>query len=424
MLASPWAVLVAAVVVQAATAPGQTVGVSVFVDHLVADLGMARSTLATAYLIGTLTGAVAMAWAGRFIDRRGPRRAVALFGVAFGLVLAGMAGVTGFATLVVGFVGIRALGQGALTLTASTAVAIGFERRRGTAIGMKSAAGSALMSLVPLAATVLIATVGWRWAWIALAVGVWAVLAPVAASPVLARRPLPDSERVDVEARSARRGATVRQALATRAYWVVLVAVGLNALVATALAFHHIDLLGEGGLGSTAAAANFLPQTLAGAAAALLAGRLADRVREGALLACTMVTLAAAPLLVVHVRPGLVALGYGLVLGAATSSIRSVEATLLPRWFGTDHIGEIRGVVMAVTVASSAAGPLALAAAVDRFGSYAPALHLFAAAATLLAVVGATVRPPAAAAGPPRRPPPGDCPRPATTVLTSREGRV
>jgi hypothetical protein len=34
---SPWLVLAGAVVVQGATAPGQTVGVSVFVDHIAAD---------------------------------------------------------------------------------------------------------------------------------------------------------------------------------------------------------------------------------------------------------------------------------------------------------------------------------------------------------------------------------------------------
>jgi hypothetical protein len=42
-----------------------------------------------------------------------------------------------------------------------------------------------------------------------------------------------------------------------------------------------------------------------------------------------------------------------VVLGTAASSIRVVEATVPLRRFEPEHIGEIQGVVMTVTVASS-----------------------------------------------------------------------
>lgn len=116
---APWAMLVAAVVLQGLTGPGQTIGVSVFVDHLVADLDLTRSAVSVAYLVGTFTGAASMPAAGRLIDRRGVRWAASCFGAAFGAVLVAMAGVTGFVTLLIGFAGARALGQGALTLTAA-----------------------------------------------------------------------------------------------------------------------------------------------------------------------------------------------------------------------------------------------------------------------------------------------------------------
>jgi hypothetical protein len=59
-----------------------------------------------------------------------------LFGGAFGAVLLAMAGVQGVVSLAVGFMGIRMLGQGALSLTASTTVAVSFEANRGTALGL------------------------------------------------------------------------------------------------------------------------------------------------------------------------------------------------------------------------------------------------------------------------------------------------
>jgi hypothetical protein len=45
-------ILAAASAAVALTAPGQTAAVSVFVDPMVAELGVSRRALATAYLIG------------------------------------------------------------------------------------------------------------------------------------------------------------------------------------------------------------------------------------------------------------------------------------------------------------------------------------------------------------------------------------
>lgn len=396
---SPWSVLVAAVVVQMMTAPGQTVGVSAFVDHLIEDLNLTRSSVSTAYLLGTLAGAVSMTTAGRFIDRRGVRRATAGFGTGFGAVLVAMSGVSSFVTLALGFAGTRALGQGALTLTASTSVAVSFDRRRGTAMGLLSGVGTAAMSLVPLVSTGLIGWVGWRWAWVALGLTVWAVVVPLAGSRVFANR---DGRAVEGGISSAAdrgKGWTGGEARRSAAFWVMAAAMGLGALVTTGLAFHHVALLGARGLSPAAAAANFLPQTLAGAGAALAAGRLADQVSDRVLLPGALGVLAAAPLLVQVVSPGASAVAYGMVLGAGMSSVRAVEATVLPRWFGTAHIGEIRGITMAATVAGSALGPLPLALAAEHLGSYGPALVVFTGSALGLACVSAVVPRPAHALG-------------------------
>lgn len=95
--------LVGAVVIQVLTAPGQTIGVSVFVDHFVTDLSMSRAGVSASYLIGTLVGAAAMPHVRRLIDRRGLRSATAALGVAFGVALLSMAGATGAVTLTVAF---------------------------------------------------------------------------------------------------------------------------------------------------------------------------------------------------------------------------------------------------------------------------------------------------------------------------------
>jgi hypothetical protein len=68
-----WRIVGYASVVLAMTAPGQSVGLSAFVDPLTTDLGLTRSAVSTAYLFGTLTGAVALPVVGRLLDRYGVR---------------------------------------------------------------------------------------------------------------------------------------------------------------------------------------------------------------------------------------------------------------------------------------------------------------------------------------------------------------
>ena len=161
-----WRMVVFAAIVLAMTGPGQTYGVSVFVNPMIEDLGISRTQMSTAYLIGTLIGALALPWIGQAIDRFGVRRTMAIIGATFGAMLIAMSLVANIVGLTAGFVGIRMMGQGAMNLTATTAVALWFTRKRGFAMGIVAAAGGVGMTLIPLATEGLIADLGWRNVWI------------------------------------------------------------------------------------------------------------------------------------------------------------------------------------------------------------------------------------------------------------------
>lgn len=393
----PFGLLAGAVLLQAASTPGQTIGLSVLVDPMIERLDTSRSAFSLAYLVGTVLGATTLGRFGRLIDRIGVRRAAAGIGVAFGCFVAAMAGVSGLIGLTVAFVGTRALGQGALTLAASTAVVVGFDRRRGLAVGIMFALGSALMALVPLGIVMMLETQSLATTWLVLATVATLVVLAVATSPVL------DQRDRDVAPRepSAQHVATPwsrRTATRSAAFIVVTSTVALSALVATGLAFHHFDILEQRGLSAAAAAANFLPQTLAAAGGAVVVGRLADRVRPQPLLAICMLGLATASLLPLVLGSGLMAIGYGLLLGASSAAVRAVEATTLARWFGVAHIGELRGIVMSVAVTASALGPLLFALSTEHLDGYGPALVVSAIVAVALGVLTLMVASPDASA--------------------------
>ena len=80
-----WVVLGSGTLVAALTIPGQTVGVSVFLDSIIADLDINRSTVSVLYTVGTATGALSLTFVGRFLDRVGPRLGGAIIGTGFAL---------------------------------------------------------------------------------------------------------------------------------------------------------------------------------------------------------------------------------------------------------------------------------------------------------------------------------------------------
>ncbi len=399
-----WRIVGLSAVALAATAPGQTAAVSAFIDPMINDLGISRSQVSMTYLFGTLLGAAAMPTVGRALDRFGVRLTMAVIGALFGAVLLALSAVSGLVGLGAGFVGIRMLGQGALGLTATTAAAMWFTRRRGIALGLVSACGAVGISSAPLLLERLISSSGWRTAWAVEGLVVWAVVLPVA---LLGMRDRPSQLGQQPEGGSrageapyTEWGPTRRAAMTTPFFWVVTAGVATAAMLGTGVAFHQISLLGERGLSATEAAANFLPQTLAALAATLATGALVDRFSPRWLTMSSMLALGAGLIWGASVTPGWSAVGFGLLLGAAGGSIRSLEAAAFPRYFGTAHLGSIRGFVMAVAVGSSAFGPLAFALLHDATGTYVPALLGSAVLALAVAAAAVLVHPPHGATSP------------------------
>ena len=389
-----WRIVIFASIALALTGPGQTYGVSVFVDPMIEDLGVTRTQMSTAYLIGTLVGALALPWIGQAIDRFGVRRTMAIIGALFGGLLISMSLVVNIVGLTAGFVGIRMMGQGALNLTATTAVALWFTRKRGFAMGIVAAAGGVGMTLIPLATERLIADLGWRNVWVIEGLAVWAIVLPIAIFGVRNRPsdvgqhvdgdPAPDVPRDEVW------GVTRKEALSTGFFWLVTAAVATISAITTAVVFHQIDLLGSRGLTPTEAAANFLPQTIATLIATLGIGALADRVSPRIVLVVSMGMMAGGLVLGTAVSPGLLAIAFGMLIGAAGGAMRVVEATELPRYFGTLHIGAIRGVVTSVGIAGAAIGPVLFSLFHDATGDYSAVL-LVSTAIPAVVIVGALV---------------------------------
>lgn len=393
-----WVVLAAGTFGMMMTTPGQTLGVSVFLDKIIADLGVSRAVVSLLYTVGTVTGSFLLPVVGRFIDRRGPRLAVVMIAGLFALACGYMGLVGNLAMLLVGFMLIRGLGQGSLSLVSQHVVNLWFVRRRGMAVGLTGIGMAVATAVFPLLIQAMITAFGWREAYALLGLLVAVTMLPVGATLFRSRpeafglspdgmRPSPDGATGVAEA-----AYSLAEARRTRTFWLF---VGGNALVSaltTGLIFQHFSIMAAGGLDRALAARVFVPLGAWTAVTNVVAGTLMDRVPPRFLLAGMLVAQAGALVLASRITPGLVIV-YGSVLGATLGIKGGVQGAVYAHYFGRAHLGAVKGTASTIGVAATAVGPLLFAVALVASGAYTAVLLGSAAAAALLAALAVTLRP-------------------------------
>lgn len=400
-----WVVLLAAIVASMATVPGQTVGVSVFLDPIILDLDVSRSTVSLLYTVGTLVGSFALPFVGRFIDARGPRLSVGLIAGGFALACLFMSSVASLAMLALGFVLIRGLGQGSLSLVSLHVVNLWFVRRRGLAIGLTGLGMAIATAVFPSLLEGLIDRHGWRSTYALMGIAVAAVALPLGVTFFRGRPEsygqVPDGSRRRGDERDpvVETNLTLAQARRTAAFWFVAAGDVTIAALGTGLIFHHYDILDQSGFGRAAAAAVFVPLGLVTAGANVGTGALLDRVPPRFALAA-MLSFQAGALVMAGWIPPTMLLVYGTLIGLAQGMKGAISGSAYAYYFGRTHIGSIKGFATTLSVAGTAIGPLAFAVGRDVSGSYLPVLLGSALVPAVLGVAALWLRPPGAGAGP------------------------
>ena len=400
-----WIVMLAGSFGMIMTSPGQTYGVSIFIEYFIADLGVSRSLVSTYYAIGTLVGAAAQPLIGRRIDQHGPRTVVVAVAVLFGLACLYMGLVQGGVMLLFGFVLIRMLGQGGLGLVSTYTVNQWWMRRRGTILGISGVIVALLgVGAFPNLLNWMIPILGWRLTYAALGLVLLGVMAPVGylffRSQPERYGLLPDGagpEAVGSAPRSDSRREedwTLAEALRTSAFWITAGGLATIAMLATGLTFHMVKIFEDNQLSAAAAAAVYVPIAMVSAVVNLGSGILVDRIPIRFLLAGALVIQAVTLIMAQSLTSVALALAYGAALGVLFGMMRTVSAVVWPAYYGRRYLGSITGVTATIMIAGSALGPLPMGVARDLLGSYNLTLTILAILPLALSVGTLFMRPP------------------------------
>jgi len=377
-----------------------------FVDHIISDLGWSRTLVSGLYTAGSLMAGVLMILAGRLLDRYGARIMLTAVAVLFGLAAIWMGSVNHPVQLAVGFVAIRTLGQGSLTFIPTTLISLWFVHWRGRATAICTLGGAVSFATFPILIHTLIANIGWRNAWLVLALIIWVVLLPPVAL-LIRRNPesvglLPDGKPPPTKDQPKKdKIDTVREvdlslgeALRTRTFWLLLFAAAAPSLISTALTFHHVSFLASKGIPSGTAAAIFGIMGPIQILGIFIAGFMADRFSNRYLLVIGQMFIAATILWTFLIASTWQAFLYGALLGLSNGFIMTISAVIWPNYYGRRHLGSIRGVTTSGMVVFAALGPLPFGLLFDLTGAYSLAIIIFLALPVSSAVAALLAYPP------------------------------
>ena len=374
-----------------------TVGITqysfgVFVTDLEGDLGWSRAEITAAVSFFALVGIFSLP-AGWLLDRYGARpvMAASLTALAVSYLL------RPWMTEVWQFYALNAVQfaamPGAVIITAGRIVGEWFEESRGRAMGL-TAMGANFGGIIfsSLTAT-LITTIGWRSSYFVYGL-LFAALVPVVILVVRDRRqPAPSAGGGGQEGSAVTAGASVAEALRSRSFWLVTIALVLATMTYGSVLPQVVPHLENEGVSKTAAAAALSLFAVFGMCGKVSFGwmteRLPSRYVMAASIACQVtglwVLLAAGSASWFWAAVPMFGLGFG-ALGA-------IMPLLVQETFGLRAFGTIFGLVNFATLGSALAGPLFVGASFEETGSYYFAFMVLSVAFVVAAATVAFARP-------------------------------
>lgn len=350
---------------------GQTWFISLFAGPIKATHGLTDGGWGLVFTAATLVSALALLWRGGLADTvplglLAPRIAV-LFAASAALLSVSWT----LGTLLLAVCGLRFCGQGMFSHVALTAMGRWFRLQRGRAVSLAIVGYSISEVTLVFPVVALIAGVGWRPALWITAAALAVIVAPAVAR--LYRRDRPP--QTEAEAASPTTGIdgrhwTQAEMLRHWLFWALVPFLLTPGFVATVIFFHQIHIAEIKGWTLAQMAGGYPFHAAFAVISALGSGWLMDRLGPSSLL----------PVLLVPMGIGVALIGTGAapetwflslaLVGMTLGAYGTFWGAMLPAAYGGRHLGEVRALVTAIILFSTAIGPAATGLLIDAGSTF------------------------------------------------------
>jgi len=375
---------------------GTNFSFGVFLSSIQSEYGQSRAGVSALYSLQTFVLYAGAAALGLFVDRYGARRFLWVGTVLLSGGLASAAFLEPLPAVAVSFGVVAALGLSILHLIAYATVPRWFGRRRGLASGLATSGLGIGMFVVQPVAAQLVGRLGWRGAYLVLAVGFFAVLGLatvfVADGPeslgVDASHEFPEGSAPATDGGVDR---TVGDVARSPAF--VLVFVGWICIYTTlfTLLAHLVPYAASAGIRWAGVWALSLVG-LVSVGSRILLGAVADRIGSVRVFVASSVAMGVMLLALPAARTPALLFGFAALFAVGFGGNGALLSVLPAELFGVANINAVFGLTLSAFAVSALVAPPLAGLSFDVLGTYAPAftsagaLGVFGAA--LVAVAG------------------------------------
>ena len=344
--------------------------------------------------LGGVLAAVAAPLIGPLLDRRGSRLVLCASVLVNGVILMLLSLTPSLLVFYLLFCVARMNWAAPFELGLYGALNNWFVRRRTFASSVATLAQQAGLVAMPLIAQLAMLREGWRVGWLAIGAATL-LIGFVPAWLLLVRRPedlglVPDGAAPPASGPDAGAAPAIAepafsrgQALATPAFWLLLLYTALVFPFQAGVSLHQAPFLIERGIDPTVAAAIVSTFSLMSAVASVACGLLPGRLPIRYPLALTGAMLGLGTLVMLGVHSVAQAFTAAGIFGFGIGAILTLLPIAWADYFGRRNFGAIRGIALSAQVLAQATGPLLSGALRDWTGGYERSLECFAALALL-----------------------------------------
>lgn len=357
-------------------------GFSVFIVPITEDTQWDRTVVAAVVAPIAIVNGLMSPVVGALTDRFGPRRVLAVSSVSMAIGLIGVAIASQSLPTFIAAIVVASLMGAAQTGVPYTYVVVGwFNARRGLALGVMLAFVGLGIATVPPFLAFLISEWGWRFAFVAAGLVSMAITLPVALFVIRDPPVLQGPDRARVE------GHTVRQAVETASFWLMLGAFFLNYFAAAAGSISLPVVLADRGADPAKAA---FVMSLVGVAFIVMRlgfGALLDRFPPVPLTSLAFFAPVVGHLILSNSEGQIPVYVSAVFFGLATGAEGDAIGYLLAKRFGMRSFGKLYGInYMALTIGAGL-GPASLHIMAAEGTRYAESFTIFAGIAVIAPIL-------------------------------------
>jgi len=170
---------------------------------------------------------------------------------------------------------------------------------------------------------------------------------------------------------------TLREALHTKALWLMLIAFNASGLAFSGVMIHYYPYMQAKGVPSDLAAVSMTVYALFCAVVKIPWGLITERISVRYCIMSVYLGCAIGLSILIHSQSTLFLFVFAVVYGISIGGIMVVREVLFADYYGREFIGTIRGVVMPLNLVAMAGGPIFAAWLYDSTGSYQLPYYVF-----------------------------------------------